>query len=123
MKFATSVHCMDGRIQTPVIEFIRKEFGARYVDVITEPGPCKILSEGTDHPLFESICARIDISTKKHGSNTLFISAHHDCAGNDVSKEIHVEEMIRAETKLRERYPDLEIIKLWIDRDWEVRRI
>ena len=47
-KFATAITCMDGRIQIPVIEYIKSNYGVDYVDVITEPGPNKILSDNTD---------------------------------------------------------------------------
>jgi hypothetical protein len=37
MKFATAINCRDGRTQLPVIEWLKKEYGATYVDMITEP--------------------------------------------------------------------------------------
>ena len=39
MSFATSIHCMDGRIQEPIIQYIKTKYDVQYVDVITEPGP------------------------------------------------------------------------------------
>ena len=123
MEFATSVHCMDGRIQEPVLRFIKKNYNARYVDIITEPGPCQILLQGPEHPLFESICRRVSISTQKHGSNILFISGHHDCAGNDVSKECQVRQLEEGEVHLRNRFPNLQIVKLWIDKNWNFETV
>ncbi len=43
--FAVAINCMDGRIQIPVIDYVKKRFHVRYVDMITEPGPVRILSE------------------------------------------------------------------------------
>ena len=123
MEFATSIHCMDGRIQEPIIRYIKKKFNATYVDTITEPGPCKILSQGSGHPLFESICQRVSISTKKHGSKNIFISGHHDCAGNDSSEKGQMQQLINAEQNLKERFPDIEIIKIWVNDKWEVTYI
>ena len=37
-KFATSVSCMDGRIQIPLNKWIKENYSADYVDTITEPG-------------------------------------------------------------------------------------
>jgi hypothetical protein len=44
-KFATALNCMDGRVQIPIIEFLKKKFKVDYVDMITEPGIDKILAE------------------------------------------------------------------------------
>ena len=37
-KFATSVSCMDGRIQIPLAKWIKENHSIDFVDVITEPG-------------------------------------------------------------------------------------
>jgi len=39
MIFCTAVNCMDGRVQLPVINYLKERFSANYVDMITEPGP------------------------------------------------------------------------------------
>ena len=43
--FATAINCMDGRVQTPVIEYLQHQYGADYGDMVTEPGSNKILAE------------------------------------------------------------------------------
>ena len=43
-KFATSVSCMDGRIQIPLTNWIKKNFSVDYVDTITEPGIDKLVA-------------------------------------------------------------------------------
>jgi hypothetical protein len=48
MKFVMAINCMDGRTQLPIIEWLKKEYGATYVDMITEPGPNKIPAENKD---------------------------------------------------------------------------
>jgi hypothetical protein len=65
-SFATAINCMDGRTQIPVIDYIRKKYKVDYVDMITEPGPIRILAENTDKPTIESIKRRVAISTEKH---------------------------------------------------------
>ena len=45
MRFCTAINCMDGRTQEPVIAFVKKRFGIDCVDMITEPGPDKILAQ------------------------------------------------------------------------------
>lgn len=34
-KFATAINCMDGRVQIPVIEYIKSKYEVDYVDMIT----------------------------------------------------------------------------------------
>jgi hypothetical protein len=121
MEFATSIHCMDGRIQEPLIHFIKSRYNIKYIDTITEPGPCKILSQNIESTLIESIDNRVSISLNKHGSNMIFISGHHDCAGNPVSEDIQIQQIIECEKILQSKYPDIKIVKLWIDEHWKVK--
>ncbi len=37
-KFVTAINCMDGRVQIPVIEYLKNNYGINYVDMITAPG-------------------------------------------------------------------------------------
>ena len=53
---------MDGRTQIPVIEYIKNKFGVDYVDMVTEPGPNKILAENKDELIMASIKKRVKIS-------------------------------------------------------------
>jgi len=89
-KFATALNCMDGRVQIPIIEFLKKKFKVDYVDMITEPGIDKILAEGNKE-LISWIKEKIKISVKKHNSKVIAIVGHADCAGNPVKK--HVEQI------------------------------
>lgn len=123
MKFGTSIHCMDGRIQEPIIRYIKSHYAITYVDTITEPGPCGILSEQSDRSLLESMDRRVFISLDKHGSTIIFISGHHDCAGNPVPKEVQVEQLRKSEIYLRSKYPAATIVMLWINENWEVEKI
>ena len=44
-SFATSVSCIDGRIQGPISNWIKEKNSVDYVDTITEPGLDKRISE------------------------------------------------------------------------------
>ena len=37
-SFATSLSCMDGRVQLPMIDLIKKKYSVDFVDTITAPG-------------------------------------------------------------------------------------
>jgi len=121
--FAASVHCMDGRVQEPVIKFIKEKYGVKYVDTITEPGPNKILAgEGTE-TLIDSIINRLNISVNKHGSDLIFVSGHTDCAGNPVENTIQFGQINKSAEFLQGKYPGVKIVKLWINENWEVEKL
>ena len=120
MSFCTSIHCMDGRIQEPIIKFLKQNYQVKYIDTITEPGPCKILAENNNKTLLDSILHRISISVEKHGSNLIAISGHYDCAGNpcsDNQQKIQINEAVKY---LQGIYPDIKIIGFWINHEWEI---
>ena len=58
-KFATAINCMDGRVQSPTIDYIKSNFNVDYVDMITEPGPNKILAEGKEEQVIEALKKKV----------------------------------------------------------------
>ena len=123
MRFATSIHCMDGRIQEPTINYLKETYGVQYVDAITEPRPCKILAEAENKTLVDSILNRVNISVNKHGSKRIIISAHYDCAGNPCGEKDQKVQTIQSVEYLNKQYPALDIIGLWIDDEWTTEKI
>jgi len=123
MSFITAINCMDGRVQEPVISWLKKQYNVNYVDMITEPGPIKILAEQKPPHVLQSIKNRVDISVHKHGSDKIALIAHYDCAGNPVEKEIQLEQLKKAiETVLSWDFP-VELLSLWVDDNWSVYKI
>jgi carbonic anhydrase-like protein len=114
---------MDGRIQEPVIKFIKDNYDVEFVDTVTEPGPNKILSEHHNKDLLYSILSRINISIEKHRSRLVFVSGHYDCAGNPVEEEIQKQQIKDSVQYLEKSYPGLKVIGLRIDDEWKVNRI
>lgn len=114
---------MDGRVQEPIINYLKENHGVRYVDAITEPGPCKILAENRDRQSVDSILARLKISVEKHGSKLIAVSGHYDCAGNPCGEAEQKQQVDECVKFLSPLYPDIEIIRLWIDSSWKVFEI
>lgn len=114
---------MDGRVQLPVTEFLTEYFKANYVDMITEPGPNLILSEGKDKKTINSINNRLDISVNKHGSRGIAIVGHFDCAGNPSGKEEQVFQIKSALKYVKNRFGNIEVIGLWLDENFKVIKI
>lgn len=123
MIFCTSVECMDGRIQEPVARHLKNTAGATYVDTITEPGPCRILSDPRCRALRKSILDRVRISVESHGSELIAVSGHHDCAGNPVGEAAQREQVRRSVAYLRRKFPKVRIVGLWVDSGWAVHPV
>ena len=117
-KFGTAINCMDGRVQLPVTNWLKSRYTLDYIDMITEPGPDQMLTQGSPAQV-KSIKSRVLISVNAHGSQTILIAAHHDCAGNPVSKEEHVKQVKECMKILQSwKLPVKNIIGAWINDNW-----
>jgi hypothetical protein len=93
--FGTAINCMDGRVQTPIADWVKMHFAVTWVDMITEAGADGILAHGPAH-LIESIRQRAHISVQAHGSSVIVVAGHDGCAGNPVSREQHLADIRQA---------------------------
>ena len=119
-KFGTAINCMDGRVQLPVIEWMKKQYKLDYVDMITEPGADKAVSCGW-YERIEEIKAKALISVNAHGSRTIIIAGHDDCAGNPVTPEQHKANLRDAvKTVLSWNLPLETVDAIWINKNWRV---
>lgn len=123
-RFITAINCMDGRVQLPVIEYLRDRYDADFVDMITEAGPCGAMAGALEGPIAGSIMKRVRVSVEKHLSIGVFIAAHDDCAGNLVdapAQKEHLREAL-AVIRSREGMPPL-TGALWIGPDMRVTEL
>jgi len=119
-EFATAINCIDGRVQKPVTEYIQKSFSVDYVDMITEPGPNKILSEGNDVNVIEFLKKKVQTSVEKHSSQIIAVAAHYDCAGNPESENAQKEHLRKAVSVIASwGFPVKKIIALWLDENFK----
>ena len=118
--FAAAINCIDGRVQKPVLEYIRNSFSVDYVDMITEPGPNKILSEGKDVNIIEFLKKKVGISVEKHNSQIIAVVAHYDCAGYSASEDVQKEHLRKAVSVIASwGFPVKKIIALWLDENFK----
>jgi len=122
-KFATAINCMDGRVQMPANEWLRKKFKVDYVDTITEAGPNKILAENKDSMAIDSIKRRVDISVNKHGSKYIAVLGHDGCAGNPADKVSQLAHIRLAIKTVNSWGFPVEAIGLWVDENWQVSEV
>ena len=113
-KFATAINCMDGRVQEPVIKWMKEHCQVEYGDMITEPGPDGIMAKRFPEAV-AAIKNRVLVSVEKHGSEAVALVAHGDCAGNPVSEEEHLGHLRRGMELIRSWDLPVDIAGLWVD--------
>ncbi len=119
-KFATSVSCMDGRIQIPLTKWIKENYSVDYVDTITEPGVDKTITENS---VFESIKTKVSISINAHKSELIVFSGHYNCAANQVSNEEHIELIKKGIGVISSWNLGAKVIGVWVDDSWNVNTV
>jgi hypothetical protein len=108
---------MDGRVQLPVLEWIKINYPVDFVDVITEAGMDGVLSGQKD---ISEILRSIAISVNVNRSTRLFVVGHHDCRGNPVEEKIHRQQIRDSVDRLKSHCPKQEIVGLWVNDSWSV---
>jgi carbonic anhydrase len=110
-SFATSLSCMDGRVQLPMINLIKEKYCVDYVDTITAPGIDKVIFDGN----IESIKKSVIISVSNHKSSHIVISGHFGCAGNPVSDEEHFIHIKKSVEIVNSWNLDADVVGVWVD--------
>lgn len=116
--FFTSIGCMDGRVQEPVLAFGKLQFSVKYADTITEAGLVGLLSkDNVDPVLLDSIKKKILISLEKHHSKGIVVHGHEECAGNPVEDETHKKDVLKAAKTIGVLIQkDIQIIPVFVTR-------
>ena len=114
---ATCLNCMDGRVQLPVLHWIKENYRVDFVDVITEAGMDGVLSKQED---ISEVVRSINISVNVNKSTRLFVVGHYDCRGNPVDDGTHQQQIVIAANRLRTHWPNHEIVGLWVNNMWKV---
>ena len=110
---------MDGRVQAAVKNYMQQNYNVDFVDMITEPGPNKILAENTDEAVISDIKKCVDISVNHHGSKVVAIVGHFGCAGNPAEKQEQIEHLRQAQKTVESFGFNVEVVLLWIGEGWE----
>ncbi|MFZ7132389.1 MAG: carbonic anhydrase [Eubacteriales bacterium] len=121
--FVTTINCIDGRVQIPIIQYLLDKFSCNYVDSITEAGPDKILALREETTILNSIKTRVDISVNQHKSKVVTIVGHFDCAGNPVDEATHKKHIQKSINTIRSWNLDVVVLGLWVDENWNVQEV
>ena len=119
-KFATSISCIDGRIQIPLAKWIKENYSVDYVDAITEPGVDKNVTRDS---IVASIKTKATISIRAHKSELIVFSGHHNCAANPVSAEEHIEFIKKGVEAISSWDLGAKVIGVWVDDSWNVNTV
>ena len=117
---ATCLNCMDGRVQLPVLNWIKENYPVDFVDVITEAGMDGVLAKQKD---ISEILRSIKVSVTLNKSTRLFVVGHYDCRGNPVDEEYHRKEIVDSVKRLESLWPNQDVIGLWVNHQWQVEEI
>ncbi len=121
--FTTVLNCMDGRIQEPVLSYVREDSGCPYVDNLALPGPARAFSEEGEPYLLGLIEKGLRVSVEVHGSNSIYLVAHHDCAGCPGGKAEQLTLLRQAEAQVRDWFPHVKVKLLWVNEEWKVEPV
>lgn len=114
-KRVVCLNCIDGRFQLPVIQWIMGNYGADYVDMITEPGMDGLLADRRN--AIEGIIRNINISIEKNNASSIFVIGHDDCNGNPASEEVHKGHIRSGVARLKKDFSHIPVIGLWMKED------
>lgn len=121
------IRCMDFRLNSEVDEWIKNSnlFEGGY-DLISTAGASKRIAEKG-----EEILGDVSVSANLHQVEKIIIMHHSDCGAYAQSynfnspeqeKEKQFSDMKKSESLLKEKYPDIKVIKVWaelLDNDGE----
>ncbi|MBF0491104.1 MAG: hypothetical protein HQL15_10945 [Candidatus Omnitrophica bacterium] len=117
---STCLNCMDGRVQLPVLNWIKAHYQTDFVDVITEAGIDGVLAK---ERYIGEIIRSIEVSININKATRIFVVGHHDCRGNPVDRNLHHKHIAESVERLKTYWPAYEIIGLWVNDQWQVERL
>lgn len=119
-RFGTALNYIDGRTQIPIIQWLKEKFSLDYIDLITEPGVDKVLSQGCCEDIYR-IQNNVMISVSAHDSQVIAIAGHYDCAANPVSNNNHFQDIYSSVLRIKTWGLPVKVIGLWVNEEWSVQ--
>jgi hypothetical protein len=120
LRFALAITCLDGRVQRPVVDYMRRRYGVDYVDLITEPGPEWALTDPTRAGVQTAIQRNARFSVAGHDAELIAVAAHDDCLGNDADPGTRLAQLHAAQQAVTGWDLGVDVIGLWVHMDGKV---
>lgn len=114
-------HCMDFRLINAIRRWMQEQKLIDNCDVISIAGASKIIVDGNEIQR-NVFLDQIDISCRLHASKNVILLHHSDCgayknsydfSSPEEEKKKQLEDMVLAEKIIKERFPSVEVIKIW----------
>ncbi|MDQ3854525.1 MAG: hypothetical protein M3299_17030 [Thermoproteota archaeon] len=122
-RFGTAINCIDGRTQQVVIDYMKQKYNIDGVDMVTFPGADGIFSN-VEHSGEVSLIRRaVSISIERHGSRTIAVVGHYDCAGNPGDREHHYMHIRRAMREVSSWNFQAQVIGLYVNDKREIEEV
>lgn len=121
-RYGTVLNCIDGRTQIPIIQWMKENFGLDYVDLITDAGMDKVLSQGCCNEIF-NIRNNVMTSISAHDSRIIAVAGHYDCAANPVNDCKHFQDIFISTCRVKTWGLPVKVFGLWVDEFWKVHLI
>lgn len=121
-KFATSINCVDGRVQSPISDWIKQKYSIDYVDAVTHPGSDKVMAE-KNIDCITQIKSKVLTSISAHNSKLVVVSGHHDCASNLSTEDMHITQIQKSINVVKSWRLPVTIVGLWVNKQWKIKQI
>lgn len=107
---AVIITCIDFRLQEAINKFISENFAPKTFDRVALAGGVKNL---------DTILSQIDTAVRLHRIKKVVLINHEDCGayGAESTSEKHAQDLKDARSKIREKYPRLEIDSYYLHLD------
>lgn len=120
-RFTTCLNCIDGEVQVPVFEWIKKNYNVDYINMITDVAMVSVLS---DKDLRDDITEKLKHSLKEYNHiKSIFIVGYANCLGNDTDQRFHKSRLLEAVQNIKNKFPENCIIGLWISQELTVEKM
>lgn len=123
LRFALAITCLDGRVQRPVVDYLRRKYGVDYVDLITEPGPERALTDPTRHLVQAAIQRNARFSVGGHAAELVAVAAHDDCLGNKADTGTRLAQLRAAQEVVTSWELGVDVVALWVYMDGRVEEV
>lgn len=121
MKFGTVINCTDGRVQYPVLDYLKKNFDIDFFDSANEAGPLRTLTKKSDKCRLITLKEQIRASLEDHDSKFIALVGHHDCTDNPGDRAFQEDQLDQSLDYLQRSFgTGITYLGLYVNERWEV---
>lgn len=121
MKFGTLINCTDGRVQYPVMDYLKAKYDFDYFDSANEAGPLRTLTKNSDKCRLITLKEQIRSSLEDHASKFIVLVGHHDCNDNPGDRAFQESQLDESLDYLQRSFgTGITYVGLYVNEHWEV---